>query len=337
MKAPPNRPGPLCLALIDGGVSTPYELQKTAGLFQGATIPALQRLLEAQIVRRGKPGARGRTDYKVTAAGRKVLKAGWLPLIDAGPSRDVDSDLRVALLAILGGGDSRVAAEFLREAAYKKMEVQATGLSRPSSKGEIAPLARWYGEMRSDGREGAPRQPSARSFGPWLILCLVALLARLGAELLPQRSRRAREGVPKGLLGLLTASDGLPALTVSGPPWRPLALHLSLVGVEEGQLQGSKEGKVPLLARQELAADQLQHHSLVQPWDARTSKPLGIWLEGHGPLWRGCVHHSSVGCTTSQSCASGEKGHSLWIPSIHKVSTEWEGPQQPSSESSVIY
>jgi hypothetical protein len=30
------------LALIDSGVSTPYEFQKAAGLSQGATIPALQ-------------------------------------------------------------------------------------------------------------------------------------------------------------------------------------------------------------------------------------------------------------------------------------------------------
>ena len=136
------------LALIDGGVSTPYELQKSAGLSQGATIPALQRLLEAGFVRQGKPGARKRTGYKITAVGKRLLKTGWLPLIDAGPSGDVDSDLRVALLAILGGGDSRVAAEFLREAAYKKMEVQAT--AEPTVvQGEIAPLARWYGEMRS--------------------------------------------------------------------------------------------------------------------------------------------------------------------------------------------
>src|ERR1019366_75912 len=136
------------LALIDGAVSTPYELQKTAGLSQGATIPALQRLLEARFVRQGKPGARGRTDYKVTAAGRKALKAGWLPLVEAGPSGDIDSDLRVALLAILGGGDSRVAVEFLRESAYKKIEVQATA-EPTSDPGKVTPLARWYCEMRS--------------------------------------------------------------------------------------------------------------------------------------------------------------------------------------------
>jgi ABC-type phosphonate transport system ATPase subunit len=38
--------------------------------------------------------------------------------------------------------------EFLRESAYKKMEVQAT--AEPTSDlGKVAPLARWYGEMRS--------------------------------------------------------------------------------------------------------------------------------------------------------------------------------------------
>ena len=136
------------LALIDGGVSTPYELQKAAGLSQGATIPALQRLLEARFVRQGRPGPRGRTDYKVTATGKRLLKNGWLPLIEAGPTGDIDSDLRVALLALWGDGDSRVAAEFLRESAYKKMELQATAESA-GDPGKVAPLARWYCEMRS--------------------------------------------------------------------------------------------------------------------------------------------------------------------------------------------
>jgi DNA-binding PadR family transcriptional regulator len=110
------------LALIDSGVSTPYELQKAAGLSQGATIPALQRLLDARLVRQGKPGARGRTGHQVTAAGKRLLKDGWLALIEEGPSGDVDSDLRVALLALLGGGDPRLAADLLRQSADRKME-----------------------------------------------------------------------------------------------------------------------------------------------------------------------------------------------------------------------
>ena len=136
------------LALIDSGISTPYELQKAAGLSQGATIPSLQRLLDARLVRQGKPGARGRTDYTGTAAGRKLLEDGWLALIEDGPSGDVDSDLRVALLALLGGGDRQLAADFLRQSADKKMEsVGAAELS--GDPGKLPPLPRLYSELRS--------------------------------------------------------------------------------------------------------------------------------------------------------------------------------------------
>ena len=142
------------LALIDGGVSTPYELQKAAGLSQGATIPALRRLLEARLVRQGKPGARRRADYKVTAAGKKTLKAGWQPLIDAGPSGDIDADLRVALLAIRGGSDRRRAVDFLRQSAGKKMESIAMPSRADRQPDAAAPLARCYAESPIRNREG---------------------------------------------------------------------------------------------------------------------------------------------------------------------------------------
>jgi DNA-binding PadR family transcriptional regulator len=136
------------LALIDSGVSTPYELQKAAGLSQGATIPALQRLLDARLVRQGKPGARGRTDYQATAAGKRLVKNGWLALIEEGPSGDIDSDLRVALLALLGGGDRRLAADFLRQSADEKMELVAAAKPMDNPVG-VPLLPRWYGELRS--------------------------------------------------------------------------------------------------------------------------------------------------------------------------------------------
>jgi DNA-binding PadR family transcriptional regulator len=145
------------LALIDGGVSTPYELQKAAGLSQGATSPALQRLLETRFVRQGKPGVRGRTDYKVTDAGRRLLKNGWLPLIEAGPSGDVDSDLRVALLAIWGSNDRRLATDFLRQSADKKME--SLNATEPTSEA-AAPLARWYADLRSETAKAVLRAES---------------------------------------------------------------------------------------------------------------------------------------------------------------------------------
>ena len=136
------------LALIDSGVSTPYELQSAAGLSQGATIPALQRLLDARFVRQGKPGPRGRTDHQVTAAGKRLLKDGWIALIEEGPSGDVDADLRVALLALLGGGDRRLAADFLCQSADRKMELVAAAepIGNP---GKLPPLPRWYSDLRS--------------------------------------------------------------------------------------------------------------------------------------------------------------------------------------------
>ena len=137
------------LALIDGEVSTPYELQKSAGLSQGATIPTLKRLLEVGFVRQGKPGARRRTGYKVTAVGKRLLKDGWRPLVDAGPSGDLDSDLRVALLAIWGSGDRRLAAAFLRESGDKKIDSIATSELSDDPR-EVTPLARWYTSLRSE-------------------------------------------------------------------------------------------------------------------------------------------------------------------------------------------
>jgi DNA-binding PadR family transcriptional regulator len=81
------------LALVDSGVATPYALQMKAGLSPGASIPALQRLTESGLVRQGKSGSRGRTDHRITPAGKKLLKIGWKSLIEDGPSGDLDADL----------------------------------------------------------------------------------------------------------------------------------------------------------------------------------------------------------------------------------------------------
>ncbi len=137
------------LALIDSGISTPYEFQKAAGLSQGATVPVLQRLLEVGLVRQGRPGARGRVGYKVSAAGKKTLREGWQPLIAAGPSGNLDSDLRVALLAVWGSGDRLLAADFLRESADRKLASVATA-DPTRTLTVLSPLARWYTDLRSE-------------------------------------------------------------------------------------------------------------------------------------------------------------------------------------------
>jgi DNA-binding PadR family transcriptional regulator len=136
------------LALIADGISTPYELQKAAGLSQGATVPALQRLVEAGFVRQGKPGARGRTDHRITSAGKKQLKFAWRTLLDNGASGDLDADLRVALLILWAGGERRLAADFLRQSAEKNSEsVVEIEESRDST--VLVPIALWYQRLRS--------------------------------------------------------------------------------------------------------------------------------------------------------------------------------------------
>jgi DNA-binding PadR family transcriptional regulator len=135
------------LALIESGISTPYELQKSAGLSPGATIPALQRLLEGGFLRSGKPGARGRIVHSITPAGGKFLKSGWRILLEDGPSGDLDADLRVALLVQWAGGKRELASDFLQQLASKKLE-SIKLLEEGEENGSVSSLANWYARLR---------------------------------------------------------------------------------------------------------------------------------------------------------------------------------------------
>ena len=136
------------LALINSGVSTPYTLQKEAGLSPGAAIPVIQRLLQAGLIRQGKPGLRGRTECRITASGRKQLKSGWRTLIDEGPSGDLDADLRVALLAISEGNAYSAAVQMLKRSAAKLLEMGQAISTGTEPHAPIA-LARLYRDLRS--------------------------------------------------------------------------------------------------------------------------------------------------------------------------------------------
>jgi DNA-binding PadR family transcriptional regulator len=147
------------LALIDNGLSTPYDLQKSAGLSPGATVPALQRLIVQKWVIAGKPGIRGRTEHKITPEGRRYLKGTWKLLIDDGPSGDLDADVRVALLALWVGRDRRIAVSFLRATADK---IQTACKSKePDDPTSHVPLADWYRRLRSASSEALLRGESA--------------------------------------------------------------------------------------------------------------------------------------------------------------------------------
>jgi DNA-binding PadR family transcriptional regulator len=137
------------LALVAEGVSTAYEMMVAAGLSPGATIPALRRLLASRLVGQSKPGPRGRTAHRVTAAGRRHLKTGWQPLIDAGPSGDLDADLRVALMALVVGRQRAVADKFLQQSAARNRASSAKE-QRPANSDSLPELATWYRRLRAE-------------------------------------------------------------------------------------------------------------------------------------------------------------------------------------------
>jgi hypothetical protein len=172
------------LALIESGISTPYELQKMAGLSPGATIPALERLVGSGFARQGKPGVRGRTDHKTTAAGRKFLTNAWRTLIDDGPSGDLDADLRVALLALYIGGERQLAVDFLRRSAARQLESAA--LEESNSQESLAPIAIWYRRLRASATVAQLKNESVAA------LTMADALPRSLSGKVSPRKRRAR-------------------------------------------------------------------------------------------------------------------------------------------------
>jgi hypothetical protein len=117
------------LALVAAGVSTPYRMQVDAGLSPGATIPALRRLVQGGWTLQSKPGARGRTEYRVTPVGRRHLKTGWQDLMNKGATGDFDADLRVALLSLAMGGGRSKAISFLRASAVRHEHLPVAGMA----------------------------------------------------------------------------------------------------------------------------------------------------------------------------------------------------------------
>jgi DNA-binding PadR family transcriptional regulator len=137
------------LALLQTGVNTPYKLHAEANISPGASIPVFSRLEKSGYVRRGKPGARGKAEYVITATGRQYLKGGWRPLLEDSVSSDVDAILRVAALAILSGADRRLVTDYLLRAAAEKIQtskLRQAGSSKPVNRNG----AGLYQRMRSE-------------------------------------------------------------------------------------------------------------------------------------------------------------------------------------------
>lgn len=140
------------LALIERGLTTPYDFQASAGLSPGATLPVLGRLEKAGWVRRGKPGVRRRSEYECTAEGRRHLKDESGKLLDEPIPTDIDVIVRISSLALLSGADRKKVSAYLLKAADIKL---AEARDRKSSIQEMLaglaenPPAGAYGWMRA--------------------------------------------------------------------------------------------------------------------------------------------------------------------------------------------
>jgi DNA-binding MarR family transcriptional regulator len=116
------------LSMLDRGAQTPYELQRTAGLSQGAAVPSLRRLLAAKLVMR-KDGLaatnRPRHEYRLTPEGKKAARSGWKAHFqETSSGSDLDSLLRIVDMAIHYGADKAKIKSFLKHAA-KSRELMA--------------------------------------------------------------------------------------------------------------------------------------------------------------------------------------------------------------------
>jgi len=118
------------LALLSRGIATPYDLQASAGLSPGASIPALGRLEAAGYVVKGEQEARRRLEYNVSARGKKHLESSWKALLESPAKGDMDVVLRTACVALLMGEKKRVVAEYLAEGSkMRKLESGRFSLS----------------------------------------------------------------------------------------------------------------------------------------------------------------------------------------------------------------
>jgi DNA-binding PadR family transcriptional regulator len=111
------------LSMFDRGLQTSYDLHRLGGLSLGSSLPALRRLEQAGLVRKTEATGtikRPRNGYKLSAAGRKLACAGWIPALKDPPPADLDALLRLADLASHYGAKTTDIASFLERAARNR-------------------------------------------------------------------------------------------------------------------------------------------------------------------------------------------------------------------------
>ena len=141
------------LAMIDHGADTPYQLMTIGTLSQGATIPALRRLLAAGHVRQGEQGARGRNQYVLTRGGRQHLGARWQALLKTEPRGEIETILRTASLALLMGASKTAVKKYLLGAALLRKSLAAGAApSRQSGKTNNIGAYAWMRQIAESKR-----------------------------------------------------------------------------------------------------------------------------------------------------------------------------------------
>jgi DNA-binding PadR family transcriptional regulator len=109
------------LAADRAGQDTAYDLNKTADLSVGATLPLLVRL-ENEHLLMGKAAARRSRQYSLTKKGRSVLRRGWEGLMCTVPS-EFEAILRIAYVASIMDDSLKATRSFLKNAAQERQKL----------------------------------------------------------------------------------------------------------------------------------------------------------------------------------------------------------------------
>lgn len=128
------------LSLLDRGRETAYDLQRQAGLSLGSTVPALRRLEVKRLIRRQETltrGSRPRHAFALTAAGRKLARSGWKPLLDSGRCEDdLETLLRIAEMAGANNANPAEIRRFLEEASRTRLASANAQVKGPAEKSQ---------------------------------------------------------------------------------------------------------------------------------------------------------------------------------------------------------
>jgi DNA-binding PadR family transcriptional regulator len=113
------------LSCIDRGHTTPYAMQREAGLSLGATSPTLPRLAKQGLVRRetGRTATnRPKHEYTLTATGKEKARQGWKAYLgaDANPPADLDALLRLVDMAQHYGAQTGQLVALMKDAAVAR-------------------------------------------------------------------------------------------------------------------------------------------------------------------------------------------------------------------------